>query len=208
MLISSLFKPPPLQTAAAQPSLLQGVVNTVDTLVGSLLEPAPAPSSAAGSVGEGGVRFDFSQEVMQAASAAPEAASAPVANPAAPAAAQPAAPADADVPAAATPAAAPVIAEAASGTAAAPALTVPVGAAKAEIPAPAASAVRTAAEAVDADPDAEALARAWAIRAQARESAQGVIDRLVSRDSRPWPTDVVSDSAVRNEARPETLAKL
>ncbi|RQP06202.1 MAG: hypothetical protein D1H97_09270 [Paracoccus sp. BP8] len=208
MLISSLFKPPPLQTAATQPSLLQGVVNTVDTLVGSLLEPAPAPSSAAGSAGEGGVRFDFSQEAMQAASAAPEAASAPLANPAAPAAAQPAAPADADGPAAATPAA-PVIAEAASGTAAAPALTVPVGAAaKAEIPAPAASAVRTAAEAVDTDPDAEALARAWAIRAQARESAQGVIDRLVSRDSRPWPTDVVSDSAVRNEARPETLAKL
>ncbi|QLH16292.1 hypothetical protein HYQ43_19615 [Paracoccus pantotrophus] len=217
MVISSLFKPmsssAPAAASGAGSAPLQAVSNVVETLAGLLPGREPA--------GNGGVRFDFSPHAMQASAGAAH-----------PAADEPAAPvmpvAEAAAPAAApTPVRVPVAADAADPAAAAgasaAAVLAPAKAAGAsggadpaaldEVAAPAARAARSAAR--PADPDAEAQARAWAIKAQGREGAQTMVERVAALSSRPWPTDAAAErtekavQALKTDqqaAAPRTLA--
>lgn len=195
MVISSLFKPisssTPAAASGAGSTALQAVSNAVDTLAGSLLGVKPADGD--------GVRFDFSSQAMQASADAAAPADEPPALVAAAAAKHPepeaAVPAATQAPAGGTdpseagPAAAVLAAQAPAQAAAAS------GGADAatpdEVAAPAAAAARSAAQA--ADPDAEALARAWAIKAQGREGAQTMVDRVAALSTRPWPTDAAAE---------------
>lgn len=197
MVISSLFKPisssAPAAASGAGSTPLQAVSNAVDTLAGSLLGVKPADGD--------GVRFDFSSQAMQASADGAAPADEPPAPVAAAAAKHPAP--EAAVPAAAqAPAGGADPAEAAAGPAAVVlAAQAPAQAAAAsggvdaatpdEVAAPAAAAARSVAQA--ADPDAEALARAWAIKAQDREGVQTMVDRVAALSTRPWPTDAAAE---------------
>ncbi|KRW95545.1 hypothetical protein [Paracoccus sp. MKU1] len=199
MVISSLFKSalpsPPAASSRAGPAPLSAVVHDVGALAGSLLGPKPAADD--------GVRFDFSEAAVQASAVAAD----PAPSAGNPAAAATPGGAGEPAPGTMTPVAQPVSAQTLTAQTPAKAAALPAGGsgmATAEARPGGSPAARAAAEVPD--PDAEALARAWAVKAQLREGAQSVVERIAALDSRPRPSDMPADKAEQRSSAARTLA--